>query len=479
MIGRHIAYYFGSKGLAAILNVVTMALFVRMGGAETYGGFVLFTAIATIVYGLALQWLRFSFFACYREDAGPGFIFAYLGTQAVGFALVLVGLAVAASAGFVTPTEAMATGFLVAGLASYDALHEIARTRLHAEIVALGVLVRSGLMLTLGILAIVGFGSALSLAVAVGLANVGAAVALSASIWRIGVWTWHGADARRLLSYGRPLVPAFGFEAAGNQLDRLLLARFADLAEIGRYGAVCDLFRQMLIVVAEAISGAYMAIVRTHVIAGEQERAREVLGQAFLAYVALLTFAPLGFLRFSAPILDTLFGSALRVAIEPALPLIVAGSVVAVLRGYYFGQVIHIVQQSRLLLISTAVHAVTVGVVGVIAIPRYGIEGAAGSLLLGNLLGCAVFIVAWRSHFVMRLPYFEALAIVAFGVAAYVLSGLALQAMGNSVSGLIAGVAIFALAAVAAARLYNLLSMNDMVARAWQTLAAARQNESR
>jgi len=479
MIGRHIAYYFGSKGIAAILNVVTMALFVRMGGAETYGGFVLFTAIATIVYGLALQWLRFSFFACYRDDAGPGFIFAYLGTQAVAFALVLVGLAIATSAGLVTPTEAMATGFLVAGLASYDALHEIARTRLHAEIVALGVLVRSGLMLALGIFAIVGFGSAFSLAVAVGLANVGAAIALSSSLWHMGAWTWSGTDARRLLSYGRPLVPAFGFEAAGNQLDRLLLARFADLTETGRYGAVSDIFRQMLIVVAEAISGAYMAIVRTHVIAGEQERAREVLGSAFLAYVALLTFAPLGFLRFSAPILDTLFGAELRLAIEPALPLIVAASVVAVLRGYYFGQVIHIVQQSRLLLISTAVHAVTVGVVGLIAIPRYGIEGAAGALLLGNLLACAVFIVAWRDHFVMRLPYLDALAVAAFGVAAYVLSGLALRAMGHSVWGLVTGVAIFALAALAAARLYNLLSVNDMVARAWEVLVAARQDESR
>ena len=479
MIGRHIAYYFGSKGLAAILNVITMALFVRMGGAETYGGFVLFTAIATIVYGLALQWLRFSFFACYREDAGPGFIFAYLGTQAVGLVLVAGGLALAASAGLVTPTEALATGFLVAGLASYDALHEIARTRLHAEIVALGVLVRSALMLALGILAIAGFGSALSLAVAVGVANIGAAIALSASIWRIGAWRWNGADARLLLSYGRPLVPAFGFEAVGNQLDRLLLARFADLAETGRYGAVSDLFRQVLIVVAEAISGAYMAIVRTHVIAGEQERARAVLGQAFLAYVALLTFAPLGFLRFSVPILDTVFGADLRVAIEPALPLIVASSVVAVLRGYYFGQVIHIVQHSRLLLVSTAVHAVTVGIAGLIAIPRYGIEGAAGSLLLGNVLGCAVFIVAWRNHFVMRLPYLEALAVAAFGVAAYVLSGLTLQLLGDTVSGFVAGAAIFALAALAAARLYNLLSVNDMLARAREMLIAARQNEGR
>jgi len=479
MIGRHIAYYFGSKGLAAILNVITMALFVRMGGAETYGGFVLFTAIATIVYGLALQWLRFSFFACYREDAGPGFIFAYLGTQAVGLVLVAGGLALAASAGLVTPTEALATGFLVAGLASYDALHEIARTRLHAEIVALGVLVRSALMLALGILAIAGFGSALSLAVAVGVANIGAAIALSASIWRIGAWRWNGADARLLLSYGRPLVPAFGFEAVGNQLDRLLLARFADLAETGRYGAVSDLFRQVLIVVAEAISGAYMAIVRTHVIAGEQERARAVLGQAFLAYVALLTFAPLGFLRFSVPILDTVFGADLRVAIEPALPLIVASSVVAVLRGYYFGQVIHIVQHSRLLLVSTAVHAVTVGIAGLIAIPRYGIEGAAGSLLLGNVLGCAVFIVAWRNHFVMRLPYLEALAVAAFGVAAYVLSGLTLQVLGDTVSGFVAGAAIFTLAALAAARLYNLLSVNDILARAWEMLIAARQNEGR
>lgn len=340
MIGRHIALYFGSKGIAAIVNVVTMAVFVRMGGADTYGGFVLFTAIATIVYGVAMQWLRFSFFACYREDAGGnGMISAYLITQLVGLVLVGAALWLLSAANLVTSTEALAVGVLVAGLACYDAMHEIARTRLHAGIVAVGVLVRSFLMIVLGVTAIITIGSALSLAVAVGLAHIGAALALSASIWRMGGLRWQRSDMRQLLMYGRPLVPAFGLEAAGNQLDRLLLARFGNLVETGRYGAVSDLFRQLLIVAAEAIAGAYMAIARKHVIAGDQASASAVLGQAFLAYVALLTFIPLGFLQFSAPILDLVFGVDLRTAVEPALPLIIAASVVAVLRGYYFGQV--------------------------------------------------------------------------------------------------------------------------------------------
>ncbi|KWT70999.1 Polysaccharide biosynthesis protein [Hyphomicrobium sulfonivorans] len=473
MIGRHIALYFGSKGLAAIVNVVTMAVFVRIGGADTYGGFVLFTAIATIVYGVAMQWLRFSFFACYREDAGGnGMIAAYLLTQLVGLTLVGAGLWLATAFGFITATEAVGVGILVAGLACYDAMHEIARTRLHAGIVAVGVLVRSFLMIALGVAAIVMVGTALSLALAVGIAHIGAALALSASIWRMGTLNWQRSDMQQLLMYGRPLVPAFGFEAAGNQLDRLLLARLGDLAETGRYGAVSDLFRQLLIVAAEAIAGAYMAIARKHVIAGDRASAGEVLGQAFLAYVALLTFIPLGFLQFSAPILDLVFGADLRVAVEPALPLIIAASVVAVLRGYYFGQVVHILQHSRLLLVSTALHAATVLVIGVLAIPQYGMAGAAAALLLGNVVGCAAFLIAWRDNFVMRLPYGSAAVMVGLGLAAYFVSGFVAGGFENAYAGLACGIVIFAIAALIAARRYNLLSFNALVDRITKRVAA-------
>ena len=70
MIGKHVGYYFGSKLVAAILNLASMALFVRLAGHEVYGGYIVAMAWAAIVYSVTLQWLRFAFFASYSEEIG-------------------------------------------------------------------------------------------------------------------------------------------------------------------------------------------------------------------------------------------------------------------------------------------------------------------------------------------------------------------------------------------------------------------------
>ena len=66
MIGKHVGYYFGSKLVAAVLNLLSMALFVRIAGQEVYGGYIVAMAWAAIAYSVTLQWLRFAFFASFR-----------------------------------------------------------------------------------------------------------------------------------------------------------------------------------------------------------------------------------------------------------------------------------------------------------------------------------------------------------------------------------------------------------------------------
>jgi hypothetical protein len=63
MINHHVVYYMGSKLIAALLNLGTMVVSVRLGGAETYGAYVVMLAWGYILYSFTLQWLRFAFFA--------------------------------------------------------------------------------------------------------------------------------------------------------------------------------------------------------------------------------------------------------------------------------------------------------------------------------------------------------------------------------------------------------------------------------
>jgi hypothetical protein len=131
MIGKHVGYYFGSKLIAAVLNLLSMALFVRFAGIEIYGGYVVAMAWAAIVYSVTLQWLRFAFFASFREETSGPQITTYLRVLAAGMIAFACLTALAVAIDLVATETAISVFVIVTGLAAYDALHEAARTRGH------------------------------------------------------------------------------------------------------------------------------------------------------------------------------------------------------------------------------------------------------------------------------------------------------------------------------------------------------------
>ena len=472
MIKQHVVYYLGSKLTAAVLNLLAMALFVRMAGPEAYGAYIVKFAWAAIAYGFTLQWLRFAFFASYRDDDVAALVGTYLRALAGGFAVVVAVAIAAVSLGLLSQEQVLAVIALTFGLGLYDAFHEIARTRLQARAVAIGVLTRAILMLILGVTALKIIGTPLALAFAIAAAHVGAAMPLIASAKTELGGRWSKEALSRIWTFGRPLIPAFSLDAWGLQLDRLILARSAGLAEVGPYGAVSDFVRQSMIVISEAIAGAYMAIARSEAAAGRQEAASGVLGQAFCAYTALAAFGAAFILRFNRLIIDTMFGGAIGAMIEPAMPIIVACNAAMIFRSYYFSQVLYLMPDSRQLLVSNAYHAATVAVAGLLLIPKFGMLGAATALLLGHVAGCISFIKAWRHHFVLQLPYRDALVIVGLALAAFVATGALAQTGGMGLLITILNIFIFAAAVAFAGWLYNILSFNDVAARVWQLIRA-------
>lgn len=472
MIERHLGYYLGSKLIAAIINLVAMALIVRLAGPETYGAYLLILAVAVIVYALTLQWLRFAFFACFRPECASAIVVSCLAALAVGCASTAIVAGALAWSGLVAADLAAGVGVLVVGLASYDAVHEMARTRLEARAVAIGVLTRAVLMPTLGVAALIVFATPLALAVGVSLAHLGAAVPLLYNVSPEIEGRPSREQIRRLWDYGRPLVPAFGLDSLGGNLDRLLLARFAGVADLGPYGAVADLVRQIMIVAAEAISGAYMSIAHAAAVEGRHEEARNVLGRAFLAYIAFTAFAALAILRFDRLLIDTLFGAGVGATVEPVLALIVATGVLIVFRGYFFGQALYLMESSHMLLVSNGVHAATVAITGLLLVPEQGIPGAAAALLAGSVAGTLVYVYAWRDHYVMDLPYIEAAQILALALTAFLVSGMVERSSGHGALAVALNLTLFAGLALLAARRFDILSFNSLASVAWRLMTA-------
>ena len=461
MIGKHVGYYFGSKLFAAVLNLLSMALFVRLAGQDVYGGYIVAMAWAAIAYSMSLQWMRFAFFASYRENMSAAQISTYLRILAAGIALVAVICATVAYAGWSSPDMALAVFVVVAGLAAYDAFHEIARTRLQARTVAIGVVIRSLLILIFGVVALKAYGTPLSLAISFGAAHWGGALALGLGAANLQRAPWSPEAARRLWRSGRPLIPAFAVDSFGLQFDRLILAHNEGNADVGPYGAVSDFIRQLLIVGSEAISGAYMALARADAVNDRQESARLILGQAFRAYVMLTAFAASFVMFFGDDVLTLMFGAGIAEAVHPILLLIVLSNAIMVFRAYYFAQILFVDNGSRLMLLANTSHAVVTGVLSLTLIPHYGAAGAAFSLMMGHLVALLHYVWSWRGLYVMKLPYADS-AVIALAALAVFAAMKALEAVtGGGILVDLVNLLAFGLTAIVTAWRYRILSINE------------------
>ena len=465
MKNNQIAYYLGSKILAAILNLITMAIFVRMGGKETYGAYIILLAWAYMLYSITLQWLRFSFFACFKEEITADLITTYLRALFWGFLGIILITSLSVVTGLITLEFASAITIIVIGLASYEALTEIARTQLQARNVAIGVIMRAILMLLFGVIALIIKPSAFLLALAVGLAHLGASLHLLFLAKNLSKGHWSKTHMKSLWNYGRPLIPAFGLDSVGLQLDRLLLARFTTLETVGVYGAAADFIRQSMIVVAEAISGAYFTLARKSAEEGNIKNTKAFLSEAFLAYTALTLLVGAFILRFDRLIFEMLFGAEMASAIEPIAAFIILSNIVAIYRAYYLSQAVYLTSSSQNMLYSDGMQVVVTLLAGIGLVPVYGAIGAAIAMFLGQVAGSLLYIFTWRNHYILQLPYDKAAIILAVSIGVYTLTGFLETIIPSAPLVIILNIIIFAIVSASTAYHFNILSFKALISK--------------
>ncbi len=414
MVTRHTFLYLGSRLAAASANLASVAIFTRLAGTEVYGGSLLVFAWAFLVFGFCGQWLGASFFALHRPADAERQV-ALMARMSVAALVVSCGaIAIAAMVGAVSWAFGGTVMVTTAGLLCFVTVTELERTRLQAGRVAVMYILRAALILVLGSATLLLGGGSLALALALSIASLTAALP---GILRLLPDMMHVPDRKvvvEVASYAWPLIIAFGVMAAGQNVDRLILARFEGTGSLGAYGATFDFLKQGFGVAGEAIALAYMSVAKDARTRGDLTSSRLALEDAFRAVLAIIVFGAVAMTLFSADVVNLVFGPSFRAAAQDVLPWLIFASSMVVLRAFYFGQAIYFGQSSRNEAIASLLMIAVTSVVALLGVPRFGVHGAALAATAGQFAACAVFAVA-RPR--MPIPVGSALSIVSIGLA--------------------------------------------------------------
>jgi O-antigen/teichoic acid export membrane protein len=459
MITEHALLYLGARLFAAGANLAAVAIFTRLAVSDVYGGYLLIFSWAFVLYGFLGQWLGAAFFAVYEHETSAAQI-ATLARLVAG-ALLAAGavIVVAATAGFVPWPVAGGLVLVVSSLTLFITVMEAERTRLAARIVSIILVLRAALIVTFGALTLMAGGGALALAVALAAANI---VAALPGLIRLAPYIVRRSDRAvldRFLSYGWPLVIAFGVTALGQNVDRLVLAHVVGTAELGSYGATSDFLKQSFGVVSEAIVLAVVSIAKNAAIRGDEELARRTLEDAFRALATTVLFGAVFMVTFADELVQVVFGPDFRETARLLVPSLIIVNAVLIFRAFYFGQSIYFGQSSRNEVIAATLMLSVTGGLSAILIPTFGIFGAAWAATGGQVAACSVFVVA-RPR--MPIPFASLVVIMATAAAvlgaAIILDHITLLGI---LSRIVVKLAIFAAAIALLIWRFNILGLSD------------------
>ena len=465
MIERHVVFYVGSKALAAVLNLASVALFTRLAGPAGYGEYLIAFAWAYIVYGWSTQWLSLSFFAHYEPDASSRLVATLYRMLAVLLAVVGTIALVVCLLGFTGWSLTVKVLGLVLGLSVYDAAIQVGRAKLRAGRVSLAIVLRGVLVLTFGAVALSVFKSGVALTLAVALAHLLSILPMLPVLRAGPEATGSRSTAWLYAQYGWPLMASFGTSSLGQNIDRLVLARQRSVASVGPYGAVSDLIRQSLVFISEAIAIAYIPLAKAAFASNDIPAAQRYLVQAFRAYSAVFLFGSVVLLNFADKLVATILGPDFAAATAPLLPWFALAAGLTIFRSYYLGQVIYFTGSSRLELAASIATVCVTASLAFLLVPGHGAIGAAIAMASGQAAACVVFLVSAlsRPDSPMPLPWRDFLLIGIWAAGGYAMA-LAIDntfddtAMSDILEGVVIGLTMWG-----AARTYNIMNFNDIV----------------
>jgi len=208
----------------------------------------------------------------------------------------------------------------------------------------------------------------------------------------------------KLCQYGIPLSLTVALSMVISSSDRFLIAGFKGDAAAGLYSVAVDFTSQTLTLLMLVINLAMFPIA----VRAWENHGRQAAQDAMKSNASLLMAVGMpcvvGLSAIAPGIAHCFLGKDYRQAAAGIIPLIALGTFVAGLKAYHFDaafQFVHRTIYQVWIVLFAAI--VNVGL-NLVAIPRWGINGAAAASLLAFIVSIALTAAVGRRHFALPFP---------------------------------------------------------------------------
>lgn len=415
MILRHSITYFLARSASGVFNLLTIALFTRLLSPVDYGRYALIVAAVGLLNNVLFGWLGQG---VVRYLSAEGRESSQTTTAILGawFVLNLGISAVAAGIAFtLAPPEwqqLVLLGVLMLWAQTWnDLCLEVHRSRLQPARYALMLMIRSGLALPIGVLAIQqGWGAQGALLGATGgLLFSGLLVKPAALQFHLQALRW--STVVELAQYGVPISVNAAFLMVVHFSDRFLIAAFLGEGAAGIYAAAYDLAQQSVALVLRSVGNAVPPLVFRAYEHGDFPAARQYLERNFQILSAVGGLMTTLLWGAAVPLSSVVVGAAFREEAARIIPIVALATFVVGLRTHHFMLPMLIQRQTRGVIIpSIAASIVNLGL-NLWWIPNYGIQGAAWATLIAYSVALGMLIPVGRRLLPIPLQWRDVLKI--------------------------------------------------------------------
>jgi O-antigen/teichoic acid export membrane protein len=211
-------------------------------------------------------------------------------------------------------------------------------------------------------------------------------------------------EVKRFLSYGVPLTLS-GLAFAGNSTAaRAMVATMLGAGAAGQFGAALDITTQLAGIIAASVSAIVAPMAIRACRDGGVLAARVQLGDGAELMLSALAPATAGLIILAQSFGDIVVGPRFETAAQVLIPLLAISRGIDAFSQYYLHLGFQILERPLLQVACGAVTLIVNVSLAAILVPSQGVQGAAYSLLIGDIVGLVISFSLLRAVFPMPIP---------------------------------------------------------------------------
>ncbi|QCI63702.1 lipopolysaccharide biosynthesis protein [Phreatobacter stygius] len=399
MLIRQTSTYMIAHGTSAAFGFLSVVLFTRLLTPTEYGFYVVGMSIAGIVSALLFTWVRLSVLRFQSEGGGVDIRLTALAAYVISVASTPIAFVVTAYGVGVPIERAAAAIALALALGLFELGQEILRARQQSGAYMRATIFRAIMTIGLSLLLVhLGYGG-LGLVAGVAGAYLITSLCFSRTVWRAPLKPFNREVFAEMLRFGVPMALSGGVFALHSALDRLLVAYLLGDHAAGIYGAAADLTRQIILFPALSVASAVVPMAIRSLAEDGPAAVDAHLTKSGELLLAVVMPAVVGLAIVAPHLAALILGPEFRATAASLIPILVFAWLFQTISQQFVQVSFHLAKKPKLMV----AHGTAILIVNVLAmlllVGRFGLAGAAFSLVLAEAAGVVVgYLLSRQAH---------------------------------------------------------------------------------